>query len=405
MRTDLPPPAPDAAAASAELQQLIAGEIDRAGGWIPFARYMELALYAPRLGYYAGGAHKFGADGDFLTAPELSPLFGQALARQIAQILAASAPQVIEAGAGSGRLAADLLPALDALGALPERYAILELSGELRARQRETLAREAPAYLGRVTWLDALPDSIAGCVVGNEVLDAMPTHAVRWTPAGILERGVSRQGKGKDDALAWADAEPAAALRAAAEALPVTAPYTGEISLAARAWVGELGRRLERGALLLIDYGLPRRELYQPQRDGGTVRCHYRHRTHDDPFWYPGLSDITSHVDFTAVAEAAFDAGLSVMGYTSQATFLINCGLGDLLQARVDGSGTGTGAAADAGIAANAALKAQGAANILLSPNEMGELFKVIALGRGLQASLGRSPLLGFARGDRTHAL
>jgi SAM-dependent MidA family methyltransferase len=352
---------------------------------------MELALYAPGLGYYSGGAHKFGADGDFTTAPELTPLFGQALARQIAQVLAASAPRVIEAGAGSGRLAADLLPALDALGALPERYEILELSGELRARQRATLEAHAPAYLERVVWLDQLPEDFSGCLIGNEVLDAMPTHAVRWTADGIAERGVGIAG----DRLVWADGPPGAAgvaLSAAAKALPVAPPYRGEISLAVRAWIAELARRLEKGALLLLDYGLPRRELYLPSRDGGTVRCHYRHRAHDDPFWYPGLSDITSHVDFTAVAEAGFDAGLSVLGYTSQAAFLVNCGIGELLLAKVGADNTAT----------QAGLKAQGAVNILLSPNEMGELFKVIALGRGLDP---RQPLLGFARGDRTHAL
>jgi SAM-dependent MidA family methyltransferase len=385
MRADLPAPSADAAAASHTLTQIIAAEIAAGGGWMSFARYMELALYAPGLGYYSGGARKFGAEGDFLTAPELTPLFGQALAQQIAQILQASAPLVIEAGAGSGRLAADLLPALDALGALPERYCILELSGELRARQQATLAEHAPDYLDRVEWLDELPETFSGCLIGNEVLDAMPTHAVRWSEAGIEECGVGMV----DERLIWAQRPVGVALRTAAEALAIEVPYRSEISLAVRAWVGELSRRLDKGALLLLDYGLPRRELYLPQRDGGTVRCHYRHRAHDDPFWYPGLSDITSHVDFTAVAEAGFDAGLSVLGYTAQANFLINCGIGELLMAKVGSGGT----------ADQAGLKAQGAVNILLSPNEMGELFKVIALGKGMP------PLLGFLRGDRAHAL
>ena len=422
MRADLPAPGDDAAAASAALTAIIAPEIVARGGWISFARYMELALYAPGLGYYAGGARKFGAEGDFLTAPELTPLFGQAIARQVAQILATTtsdataAPVLIEAGAGSGRLAADLLPALDALGALPARYAILELSGELRARQQATLAAHAPGYLDRVEWLDELPEAIDGCVLGNEVLDAMPTHALRWTANGICERGVGWNG----ERLHWADQPASATLAEAAGALGVAAPYAGEIGLAARAWVGELSRRLRRGAMLLLDYGLPRRELYLPQRDGGTLRCHYRHRTHDDPFWYPGLSDITSHVDFTAVAEAAFDAGLSVLGYTTQANFLINCGVGELLQARLGAEAVKNVDAANAnhggnrvvppapkvspdGTAPRASspsdLRAQGAVNVLLSPNEMGELFKVIAVGRGMP------PLLGFARGDRTHAL
>lgn len=383
MNADLPEPSPDAAEASATLERIIAAEIDAAENWMSFARYMELALYAPGLGYYSGGARKFGAEGDFLTAPELTPLFGQALARQLAQILAASESRVIEAGAGSGRLAADLLPALDALGCAPEHYGILELSGELRARQQAALAEHAPAFLDRVEWLDELPEKFSGCLIGNEVLDAMPTHAVRWTEDGVRERGVAvDQGR-----LIWTERPAGPALRAAAEALPVAAPYRGEIGLAARSWVAELSRRLDCGAILLLDYGLPRHELYHPLQERGTVRCHYRHRVHDDPFWYPGLSDITSHVDFTAVAEAGFDAGLEVLGYGNQANFLINCGIGEMLHAK-------------AGAGETAGYKAQAAVNVLLSPNEMGELFKVIALGRGMPV-----PLIGFARGDKVHTL
>jgi SAM-dependent MidA family methyltransferase len=378
--TDLPEASADALAASAALERIIAAEISAAGGWMSFARYMELALYAPGLGYYSGGSRKFGSEGDFLTAPELTPLYGQALARQVAQVLAASAPLVIEAGAGSGRLAADLLQALDALGCAPEHYRILELSGELRARQEATLRETAPRFADRVQWLDELPERFSGCLVGNEVLDAMPTHGLRWDDKDVWENGVGLE----DGRLVPAERPATGALLAAAKAMPLIAPHRGEINLAARAWVSELARRLEQGAMLLIDYGLPRHELYHPQRDGGTLRCHYRHRVHDDPLWLPGLSDITSHVDFTAVAEAGFDAGLEVLGYTSQATFLINCGIGELLgqDSNVD------------------ELRSRGAANVLISPNEMGELFKVIALGRGVPG-----PLLGFARGDRVHTL
>ena len=378
---DLPQASPDALAASKALHDIIAAEITARGGWISFARYMELALYAPGLGYYSGGSRKFGSEGDFLTAPELTPLYGQALARQVAQVLAASAPQVIEAGAGSGRLAADLLLALDALGCAPEHYRILELSGELRARQQATLHERAPRLADRIEWLDELPERFSGCLVGNEVLDAMPTHALRWDDGSDVQEG----GVGLEDGrLVPAERPATGALLAAAQAMPVARPHLGELGLAARAWVAELARRLECGAMLLIDYGLPRHELYHPQRDGGTVRCHYRHRVHDDPLWLPGLSDITAHVDFTAVAEAGFDAGLDVLGYTSQAVFLLNCGIGAL-------PGQESGAAE---------LQARGAVNVLISPNEMGELFKVIALGRGLSG-----PLLGFARGDRVHAL
>jgi SAM-dependent MidA family methyltransferase len=391
MQTDLPEPSADARAASEALTRIIAAEITACGGWMSFARYMELALYAPGLGYYSGGSRKFGAEGDFLTAPELTPLYGEALARQVAQILAASSPRVIEAGAGSGRLAAELLLALDALGCAPECYQILELSGELRARQQATLAAHAPQFVGRVEWLDDLPERFSGCLVGNEVLDAMPTHAVRWDDreavADVLEQGVGVT----DDRLVTAECSASAALLAAAKALPVVAPYRSEINLAARAWVSELARRLEQGALLLIDYGLPSHELYHPHRDGGTLRCHYRHRVHEDPFWLPGLCDITSHVDFTAVAEAGFDAGLEVLGYTSQANFLINCGVGELVRANIVGAGD-TPSVRE--------LRARGAVNILISPNEMGELFKVIALGRGVSG-----PLIGFSRGDRVHAL
>jgi SAM-dependent MidA family methyltransferase len=397
-QADLPEPSADARAASEALTRIIAAEIAACGGWMSFARYMELALYAPGLGYYSGGSHKFGdyhEGGDFLTAPELTPLYGRALARQVAPVLAASSPVVMEAGAGSGKLAADLLLALDALGCAPERYRILELSGELRARQQATLAERAPQFANRVEWLDELPEKFSGCLVGNEVLDAMPTHALRWgdeAEGGIVERGV-----GLDDGrLVVAERPATGALLAAAQTISVIAPYRGEISLAARAWVSELARRLEKGAMLLIDYGLPRHELYHPLRDGGTLRCHYRHRVHEDAFWFPGLSDITSHVDFTAVAEAGFDAGLEVLGYISQANFLINCGIGELLMGSKVGAGD-TAGADDAGLAD---LRARGAVNVLISPNEMGELFKVIALGRGIPG-----PLPGFARGDRVHTL
>lgn len=393
---DLPEPSADARAASEALTRIIAAEIAARGGWISFARYMELALYAPGLGYYSGGSRKFGVAGDFLTAPELTPLYGRALARQVAQVLAASSPLVMEIGAGSGRLAADLLPALDALGCAPERYRILELSGELRARQEAMLTEHAPRFADRVEWLEELPERFCGCLVGNEVLDAMPTHAVHWDPGdGVMERGVGLA----EGRLVVAERPAAGALLAAAGALPVVAPYRSEISLAVRSWVAELARRVDRGALLLIDYGLARHELYHTQRDGGTLRCHYRHRVHEAPFWFPGLSDITSHVDFTAVAEAGFDAGLDVLGYATQANFLINCGIAELLLEE-RGQRDGLPAAGAGATAATDNLLARGAVNVLISPNEMGELFKVMALGRGMPG-----PLLGFSRGDRVHAL
>ena len=393
MARELPQPSADAAAASHALTQIIVAEIQAAGGWMSFARYMELALYAPGLGYYSGGSQKFGESGDFMTAPELTPLFGQALARQVAQVLAqvsADSKTVIEVGGGSGRLAADMLLALDGVGCLPKHYFILELSGELRARQAATLQEFAPALATRVEWLDDLPPVFSGCLIANEVLDAMPTHAVRWDADGVYERGVTVA----DERLTWAELgndRPRFVEAENRDLSPIEMPYDGEISLAASAWVATLAMRLNAGALLLIDYGLPQCELCHPSRNGGTIRCHYRHRVHNDPFWYPGLSDITSHVDFTAVAEAGFDAGLEVLGYANQASFLINCGIAELLQARRENLSVG---------ADNTLLRAAGAVNLLISPNEMGELFKVIALGRGI-----KKPLVGFTQGDRTHAL
>lgn len=396
MNTSLPEPSADAQAASNALKQRIAVEIQACGGWISFARYMGLALYTPGLGYYAGGSRKFGIEGDFLTAPELTPLFGQALARQVAQVMHASTPVVMEVGAGSGKLAADLLLALEAMGNLPQRYQILELSGELQVRQRETILTAAPELFDRVEWLDALPEKFAGCLVANELLDAMPTHEVAWREAkdqsgelDIKEVGVSLDAEGcfiyaeRD-----ADAHLAEQARLLDQELDIAKPYRSEIGLAVRSWVAEITRRLESGALLLIDYGLPRHEYYHPHRDGGTIRCHYRQRTHDDPFWWPGLSDITAHVDFTAVAEAGHEAGAEVAGYTTQSTFLMNCGIAELLEQRQREDNAASTA------------RATGALNLLLSPNEMGELFKVIALTKRIN-----EPLLGFTRGDRTHTL
>jgi SAM-dependent MidA family methyltransferase len=386
MKSPLPEPSDAAKECSRALSRLIAAEIDAGDGWLSFARYMELALHSPGLGYYGGGAQKFGASdegGDFVTAPELTPLFAETLAIQVGEIMRASAPQVLEVGAGSGRLAADLLVALARADQAPEHYLILELSGELRARQRATIAARASALLDRVHWLDHLPDTFSGCVVANELLDAMPAHALAWRTDGLMERGVAR----RDGRFVWAELPAPVYLVDAANALPVIAPYESEIGLNAAAWVAEWGHRLEQGALLLIDYGLPRHEYYHPGRNGGTLRCHYRHRAHDDLFAWPGLSDITAHVDFTAIAEAGHAAGLEVLGYTNQSNFLINLGLGELLAARRDEDEA-------------SGLRAAGAVQMLISPNEMGELFKVIALGRGIEG-----PLRGFNRGERTHTL
>ena len=390
-RPALPLPDADAQRASAALVARIRDEIARAGGWIGFDRFMELALYTPGLGYYSGGAHKFGAAGDFVTAPELGPIFAQTLAAQARQIMALSAPRIIEVGAGSGRLAADLLLELELRGSLPDSYRILDLSGELRARQRATLAARAPHLLPRVDWLDRLPERFDGLVLANELLDAMPVHLVRWggeeAPEAILERGVAW----RDGAFAWDD-RPAQgrvlehAQEIAAEHRPPAA-YVSELGLAAADWTAAWGNILGRGALLLIDYGFPRHEFYHPQRSGGTLMCHYRHHAHGDPFFLPGLQDITAHVDFTAIIAAGHAAGLDLLGYTTQAAFLLNSGITDIL-ARTPYENH-----------ARYLPQAQ-AVQKLVSPAEMGELFKVMALGKGIGQALA-----GFAAGDRSASL
>lgn len=382
--TSLPQPSTDQLTHSAVVTGAIRAEIAACGGWIGFSRYMEMALYAPGLGYYSAGMQKFGSGGDFVTAPEISALFGRTLARQVAQIVRASDGEVLELGAGTGRLAVQLLTELQRLDALPGRYLILEVSAHLRAVQQETIQRELPdALASRVQWLDALPDVFAGCVVGNEVLDALPVHLVAQREDGITERGVSVEG----EALVWRERPAEGALADAVRMRKLPNDYITEICLAAPALIASLAEMLERGALLLIDYGFPRREYYHPQRGAGTLMCHYRHHAHDDPFLVPGLQDITAHVDFTAIAEAGVAHGLQVLGYTSQAQFLINSGITDLMS-QISPSN------------AAAYLPLAAEAQKLLSPAEMGELFKVIALGKGLD-----QPLLGFSRGDKRHVL
>lgn len=381
----LPDPSPEARSHSKRVVDHIGAEIARAAGWISFARYMELALYAPGLGYYMAGARKLGQEGDFTTAPEISPLFGQTLARQALQVLDAAGDEILEIGAGSGALAASLLEELDRCGRPPRSYLILELSPELRVRSRDTLAARVPHLMERIAWLNGLPPAFAGFVVGNEVLDAMPVHIVRTRAGGVEEAGVTVGADTGRLQLSWrpASGEP---LEAARE-LNLPEGYTTEIGLVAKAFVGTVARALERGVMLFVDYGFPRAEFYHPQRRAGTLMCHYRHRAHADPFLLPGLQDMTAHVDFTAVAEAARTQGVSVLGYASQAQFLINCGLTELMQ-RVSPEDT------------NRYLPLAAAANKLTSPAEMGELFKTIALGRGVADGL-----IGFKSGDRRRNL
>jgi SAM-dependent MidA family methyltransferase len=373
---------PPAGSVSAALSSLIRQAIARNGDWLPFDRFMALALYAPGLGYYAAGDRQFGmlpsSGSDFVTAPELTPLFGHALARQVAQALrACDGREVWEFGAGSGALAEQLLDALAADGLAPGRYTIVDLSGALRQRQQQRLAR----FGDRVRWVSELPAAMHGVIVGNEVLDAMPVQLLHFDGTQWLERGVVVAGDGKGDGFAWSD-------RPTALRPPIEAPFVPgtvtEIHPQARAFIATLADRLQRGAAFFIDYGFPEAEYYLPQRHGGTLMCHQGHRADGDPLAEVGRKDITAHVDFTGIALAAQDAGLEVVGYTTQAHFLINCGLVDRL--------------------ADADLKTRANAQKLLLEHEMGELFKVIALARGCDASFTEAPL-GFVHGDRSHTL
>lgn len=374
-------PSPDRVASehSQRVATHIAGEIERAGGWIPFDRYMQLVLYAPQLGYYAAGARKFGdsaAGGDFVTAPEISPLFAQALAQQVTQVFEQVPARIVEFGAGSGALANDLLAALAKCGVAPESYSIVEVSSDLIARQRERL-RGAP-----VQWLSAPPDGFNGVMVANEVLDVMPVKLFVKRGTETFERGVTSRSSGFafDERRAGDDlAAAVAAIEKEHGVLPDG--YASEVNLIAEGWMRSSAQWLAHGALLVIDYGFPQREYYHLQRLMGTVMCHFRHHAHSDPLWMPGLNDVTAHVDFSAMAAAAHAAGLDVVGYTSQAHFLLNCGALDQLQA-------------------HHTARNSGALQRLVSEAEMGELVKVLMVGRGVQG-----PLIGFARGDRRHAL
>ncbi|HWS73788.1 MAG TPA: SAM-dependent methyltransferase, partial [Quisquiliibacterium sp.] len=355
---EFPAPEPAAQQASDLLAARIAARIRDAGGWIGFDAFMNAALYEPGLGYYSGGAAKFGPAGDFVTAPEISPLFAACLATQCAQWFGHLPACIHEFGAGSGALAADLLLELARQGHDRVDYRIVEVSGELRERQRRTLAERAPALAARVQWLDRWPDEIEGVVLGNELLDALPARLFSLRSGRVFERGVGLEEDGERGAgvatgadcagrspgprFAWRERPADAAFEAAVRArlaAPIAAAegywpddYESEIGEQAQAWVLEAARRLRRGALLLVDYGFPAREFYHPQRRLGTLMCHYRHIAHGDPFRLPGLQDITVHVDFSAIAEAAAQGGLDLLGFTSQAALLFNLGLVEQLQ-------------------------------------------------------------------------
>ena len=388
MQLQMPEPSADALAASRALQDLIAADIVRHSGWIPFARYMELALYAPGLGYYSGGAAKLGKDGDFTTAPEITPLFGAAMARAASRLLVHTAPQIMEFGAGTGKLARDILTELREMGITLDRYCIVELSGELRARQ-EALLQDFP----EVVWLDALPPAFSGVAIGNEVLDAMPVHLVARTDDGWRERGVTL----RDDVMSFEDRPCDTALLALLSQIPdaddLPVGYVTEVHPVACGFMRSLAASLKSGAAqsgrgaaaILVDYGFPAREYYLAQREQGTLMCHYRHHAHPDPFYLPGLQDITAHVDFSAMAHSAAEGGAELLGYTSQAAYLIDAGIGDLLLRTSPEDMLRY-------------LPQANAVQRLLSPAEMGELFKVLTIGTGV-------PAADVARNDRSHRL
>jgi len=384
--SNLPELSADQARHCAVVTRALSAAIARGAGWLAFDDYLRTVLYAPGLGYYSAGSVKFGAAGDFVTAPELSALFARGLAAQCAAVLRSVGGDVLELGAGTGRLAADMLTRLAELEQLPDHYYILEVSADLRARQRETLARLPAPLSSRVDWHEALPDApITGVIVANEVADALPFQRFVVDAAAVYERGVGLSDAGT---LIEVDRHASADLRAELERMaPGGWPpqYLSELCPMLTPWIAAIAAALSRGAVFLVDYGLPRHEYYHTQRDRGTLRCHFRHRAHDDPLLYPGLQDITAWVDFTRVAEAAVDAGLEVAGYCTQAAFLLANGI----EAEVAAAGS---------TLERARLASQ--ARVLLLPGEMGERFKVMALTRGFD-----EPLHGFALQDLRRSL
>jgi len=384
---ELPAPGVEANAHSLRLLEKLHTQITAAGGAISFEQFMQAALYQPELGYYRSGTEKFGAAGDFITAPELSPLFGRCLAGFSARVAAGQA--ILEVGAGSGQLAVQILQALDRQNALPERYAILELSGELRRRQYESIQAACPQLLERVEWLDDLPDNFTGIVIANELLDAMPVRRFRIRAGQLFEQYVAWC----DGLLCYRDQalgevrllDRIASLREQT-GIRDCDTYLSEVNFMAEDWVRSIAKKLQQGVLLLIDYGYPRPAYYHAQRSGGTLMCHYRHRAHPDPLILPGLQDITSHIDFTAMADAALEGGMEIAGFTSQGHFLLNLGLLD----QADSS------------AADERERVQANADIrrLTMDTEMGEQFKVMAC---IKNYAGKVP--GFEHHDLRHLL
>ena len=406
-RSILPPLSPEERHHSRSLAGLIRAELAAAGGWLSFERFMELALYEPGLGYYSAGSVKIGVGGDFVTAPEVSDLFNRCVARQCAEILTATGGEILELGAGTGRMAATVLTALAAQGVLPERYAILEVSADLAARQRARLAQLPPQLRERVVWLEGLPQSpLRGVMLANEVADALPCRRFTWRDGAVRELGVALdettasaggatggapEAGGEEISFREQSAAAQAPLARACEGLLASLEgelppgYVSELCLRVEPWIASLSECLGRGVLLLCDYGLPRRHYYHRERASGTLRCHFKQRAHADPYINVGVQDITAWVDFTRIAEAALAADLTVSGFATQAAFLLATGLEGLVAEAGDGGPR---------------ARLAGEARRLVLPEEMGEAFKFMALTRGYDA-----PLCGFALQDLRHLL
>ena len=381
-----PEPDSEALAHSARVVERVQTEIEGRGGVLPFDRYMDLVLYEPGLGYYASGTRKFGRQGDFVTAPELGSLYGRCVARQVAQILAQlDGGSLLEFGAGSGVLAATVLTELAERDSLPAEYLIVEVSPALRAQQQQTLAGQIEQNLVKVRWLDSLPESgFRGVILANEVLDAMPIIRFRVGAEGHMTAGVVR----RNGHLDWSwqrDPSQDGRIDRLVQQYGLVADYTSEVNPRAAAWMQTVGRVLDAGLILVMDYGYPGAEYYHYERSNGTLMCHYQHRAHMDPFLYPGLQDLTAHVDFSAVAAAGQLAGLDIGGFTSQEAFLLSTGVLDLVAHESSGP-------VDPKLSAE--LK-----QLTLS-SEMGESFKALAMVKHID-----SPLLGFSLRDRRVAL
>ena len=386
-RSILPPLSADEQQHSAAVVARLREAVVAAGGWLSFERFMELALYAPGLGYYSAGSTKIGSGGDFVTAPEISDLFSRCVARQCAEVLSITGGGILELGAGTGRMALAVLESLAAAGVLPDRYHILEVSADLVERQRARLSSLPPSLRERVVWLERLPERpLRGVILANEVLDALPCQRF-VVEAAVHELGVSLESDSFIERAAIPDAALAGALESLLRELPqpLSSGYTSEVCLKLEPWIAGVGECLERGLILLFDYGLPRSHYYHPQRINGTLRCHFKQLAHDNPYINVGVQDITAWVDFTRVAEAGVAAGLDVAGFCTQAAFLLATGIESLVAGAV-------------GVVEETRLA--GEARRLLMPAEMGEAFKAIALTRDYDAALS-----GFALQDLRHSL